>query len=295
MSFIRPLVLVAASVFAFASLALPARAQTSESAMRLMTFNVRLATPSDGANAWEHRKEFARDVVEEFDPHILGVQEALQTQLDFLTAELPHRASIGEARGGGGKDEYSAIIYDTQRLQALDSDTFWLSDTPGEPSMSWGNRYLRICTWARFRDRDSGACFHVFNTHLDHESENARLRGIELILQRIREREHAEPFFLMGDFNAGEAGEPVRLITSQAQEHGARALPTLVDTFRVRHPDETRVGTCHAFTGTDDGRKIDSIFAPAGIEVLSAEIIREKRDGRHPSDHFPVTAVVRLP
>ncbi len=289
---LMPILIITAGLLSLAS---RGHARASNAEMRLMTFNVRLATPSDGANAWEHRKEFLCEVVADFDPHILGVQEALQAQLDFLTIELPHRASIGEARGGGGEGEYSAIIYETRRLQALDSDTFWLSDTPGVPSMSWGNNYLRVCTWARFRDRDSGACFYVFNTHLDHESENARLRGVELILRRIREREHDEPFLLMGDINAGEASEPVRLIVARDHGRGARALPALIDTFRARHPDETRVGTYHAFTGEDDGRKIDYIFAPEDTEVLSARILHQQRDGRFPSDHFPVTAVVRLP
>jgi endonuclease/exonuclease/phosphatase family metal-dependent hydrolase len=64
----------------------------------------------------------------------------------------------------------------------------------------------------------------------------------------------------------------------------------------VRHPDERTVGT---FTGFDlaatSGPKIDYVLVPPATEVLSAAIVRTSRDGRYPSDHFPVTARVRLP
>ncbi|HEX9782029.1 MAG TPA: endonuclease/exonuclease/phosphatase family protein [Opitutaceae bacterium] len=295
-SIVRSIILATAvSLTGVASPGTSHASHAAHSAMKLMTFNVRLAIASDGINAWEHRKDFLRDVVQEYDPALLGVQEAFQQQLDFITESLPHRASIGEARGGGGSDEYSAIIYDTRRLQALQSETFWLSDTPAMPSASWGNRFLRVCTWARFRDRDSGACLHAFNTHLDHESENARVRAVGLILERIRgRRPDDEPFVLMGDFNAGESSPPLSLITSADGIHVNGAPTPIVDTFRVLHPEATAVGTFHAFTGVDDGRKIDHIFAPGGTEVLAAGIIRSSRDGRHPSDHFPVTAELRF-
>ncbi|WP_438033846.1 hypothetical protein [Sorangium sp. So ce204] len=70
--------------------------------------------------------------------------------------------------------------------------------------------------------------------------------------------------------------------------HVSRPLPG--------YPDEAPVGTFHSFSGDEDGEKIDFIFAqPAPVaEVLMAQIIREHRDGFYPSDHFPVTARLRL-
>ncbi|BET69160.1 endonuclease/exonuclease/phosphatase family protein [Opitutales bacterium ASA1] len=282
----RYLTLVALAA-AFSSLTASTASTTRE--LGLMTFNIRLDLASDGPDAWPNRKDFVTDVIDGARVEIVGLQEALQHQLDHVVSTLPRFASAGEARGGAGKDEYSAVLYDAEGLQLLESRTFWLSDTPDVPSTSWGNRHLRICTWVRLRDRETGTCLHVFNTHLDHESENARVRGVRLILERVREWSRGEPVVLMGDFNASASSDPVRLVVAGGDE------PRLRDAFRILHPDTPEPGTFNAFVGRDDGRMIDFVFVSAGVEVLAAEIVRTQRDGRFPSDHFPVTARIRLP
>jgi endonuclease/exonuclease/phosphatase family metal-dependent hydrolase len=63
----------------------------------------------------------------------------------------------------------------------------------------------------------------------------------------------------------------------------------------VKHPDETQVGTFSAFAIAKTGaEKIDYVFVPAGTEVMRAEIVRTARNGRTPSDHFPVVAQIRF-
>jgi endonuclease/exonuclease/phosphatase family metal-dependent hydrolase len=102
----------------------------------------------------------------------------------------------------------------------------------------------------------------------------------------------AEPAIITGDFNVGEDNPALLTLTAP----GPSGPAPFVDTFRVRHPDERTVGT---FTGFDlaatSGPKIDYVLVPPATEVLSAAIVRTSRDGRYPSDHFPVTARVRLP
>jgi endonuclease/exonuclease/phosphatase family metal-dependent hydrolase len=72
-------------------------------------------------------------------------------------------------------------------------------------------------------------------------------------------------------------------------------LAAFKDSFRVLHPDAREVGTFNGFKyGQAGGEKIDFVFVEPGAEVLAAEIVRSSRDGRYPSDHFPVTARVRL-
>ncbi len=261
--------------------------------LRVMSLNVRVAVASDGANAWTARREFLCDLLREAQPDLLGLQEAVQEQLDAIVAALPGRASVGVARDGDGRGEYSAIVYDSTRFSLLESGTFWLSDTPEVPSSSWGNRYLRVCTWGRFRDKVTGASFHVFNTHLDHEAEEARVRGVALIANRIRQRVDSGPFILMGDFNADESSASVAFLLDRVPGRAGAGLD-LVDSYRAVHPSAPEPGTFHGFTGADDGKKIDHIFVPRRTTVLDAGIVRAIRDGRYPSDHFPVTAVIRL-
>lgn len=60
------------------------------------------------------------------------------------------------------------------------------------------------------------------------------------------------------------------------------------------HPDETAVGTFHAFKGNKDGDKIDFVFVEPETRVLEAAILHDNESGRYPSDHFPVMAKILL-
>lgn len=258
-------------------------------AVRAMTFNIRYGTAPDGEHEWRMRRALAFQAIRDFAPTVLGVQEALRFQLDEIGTELPRLAEIGVGRDDGrAAGEYSAILYDRHRLELMAHGTFWLSDTPEVPgSMSWGNRFVRIVTWGRFRDRATGRPFYVYNTHWDHESQPARERSAELLLARIRGREGAQdPVIVMGDFNAGEDNPAFQRLVEPAT--GLR------DTFRALHPDVVEVATYHAFRGTRTGAKIDAILASADWEVLAAGIVVDPQPGRYASDHYPVTAVLRV-
>jgi endonuclease/exonuclease/phosphatase family metal-dependent hydrolase len=253
-----------------------------------MTFNIRYGTASDGENSWPQRRGLTFRVIREFAPAVLGVQEALRFQLDEITRDARRYGEIGVGRDDGvAKGEYSAILYDQQRLDVLEDGTFWLSDTPEVPgSMTWGNQYPRIVTWARFRDEATRSTFYVFNTHWDHESQAARERSAGLLLERIAARRAADdPVLLMGDFNAGEDNAAFRALTT------SNAI-RLYDTFRARHPDARETGTYHAFRGDRSRPKIDAILASAEWQTLAAEIILDSENGVYPSDHFPVTATL---
>ncbi len=263
-------------------------------AIRVMSFNIRNGRANDGDNSWKNRKDFAADVIRNANLDVVGLQEAFRFQLDDLRKQLPNFKEAGEGRDGDKKGEYSAILYRGDRFNALESGTFWLSDTPEVKSRHWGNRYLRICTWVRLQEKNTKRCFYVYNTHFDHQSQNARLKSAQLIAQRIFDRSHKNPFVLTGDFNADE-DNPVILYIKDKEPTLPNSPIALVDTFRKIHPDATSVGTGGGFEGRADGKKIDYVFVQPNTEVVSAKIIRTEREGRYPSDHSPVSAEVRLP
>ena len=275
-------------VIAFILAAL-AHARAQERApLTVMSFNIRYGTANDGENRWALRKDFLIDVMKEQNADLVGLQEALADQIDEIVAAIPAYGVIGVGRNDAArKGEYAAILFRRDRFQVSDAGTFWFSDTPGViASTSWGNRITRICTWVRLVDRD-GRGFWLYNVHLDHESQPSRERSAQLLRQRIDARAFPnEPVIVTGDFNAGEKNAAVTTMTAGG---------VFVDTFRVAHPTEQTVGT---FTGFDPakttGEKIDYVFAPAGAEVLSAAIVRTARNGRVPSDHFPVVAQIRF-
>lgn len=279
-----------------------ANERSGGSELAVMTFNIRYGTANDGENRWDNRKGLACDVLRRHDPDIVGLQEALRFQIDEFRAAIPEYAEIGVGREDGKtKGEYCAILYRKDRLDLLDSGTFWLSDTPEVPgSTGWGNTITRICTWGRFARKDSGSVFYLFNVHLDHQSQPSREKSAVLLDRRIAARKHPDPVIVTGDFNAGEDNPAIRYLKRQAPLVVEVSAPggsagAFIDTFRALHADATDVGTFHSFNGDRSRAKIDYIFIQDGTEVLNTAIVHDNQDNRYPSDHYPVTAQIRLP
>ncbi|MBN2130041.1 MAG: endonuclease/exonuclease/phosphatase family protein [Sedimentisphaerales bacterium] len=266
-----------------------------------MTFNIRHGLAQDGPNHWNLRKELVRDTIAQSGCDVIGLQEARIFQVEYLVGELGNYEPFGTyAQDGKSGGESVAILYNKDRFDRLDGDTFWFSDTPTQIcSATWGNELCRICTWVRLRDRSTGQAFYVYNVHLDHRSQPSREKSAQLLAKRIAEREHAEPFVAMGDFNAGEDNPAMVYLRGEGQLPGTDILPqqtpvVMHDTFRLVLPNVEDVGTFSGFTGRRDGNKIDHIFVPDGVETQAADIWRIHWDERYPSDHYPVRATIRL-
>src|SRR5699024_7904328 len=134
-------------------------------------------------------------------------QEARYDMLMDLQKALPAYKWIGRSRSEDDRDEHCPIFYNPAKVNVVDHGTFWLSVTPDIPgSQSWDSSWPRICTWATFKGQ-SGEQFTVYNAHLDHMSEDARVNGIRVILERIQSQQK-QPFLIMGDFNAKPDSEP---------------------------------------------------------------------------------------
>lgn len=268
-----------------------AQAPATES-LSVMSFNIRYGTANDGENRWENRREALFALLRAEDADVIGLQEALYSQIQEILVAVPGYAVAGVGRDDGRtKGEFSAILFRTTRLTLSDAGTFWFSDTPEVvASTTWGNTITRICSWARFVDRDGRAFWH-YNVHLDHLSQPSRERSAELLARRIAARDdRGEPAIVTGDFNVGETNPALVPLVGTAVAPGR-----FVDTFRVIAPAATEAGTFTAFDpARTTGDKIDYVLVPRGTEVLGAAIVRTARNGRLPSDHFPVTARVRL-
>jgi endonuclease/exonuclease/phosphatase family metal-dependent hydrolase len=251
--------------------------------LRVMTFNVRLPAPGDGANVWNLRRDLFVRTVREQHPDVMGTQELHKRQGDYVVSQLPHYAWFGVGRRGGDGDEHMGVFYRTDRLQVMESGNFWLSDTPDVPgSVSWGHPFPRMVTWALFEVKATHRRFYLYNTHLPYrdEDEDARTRGAKEILARIKALPAELPVVLTGDFNT----EP----TSPAHA----LLAGYLSDARLSAPEHAGPdATFHNFTGTPD-RRIDWILS-RGFTALSADTVTTHAGKRYPSDHFPVVAVLR--
>lgn len=267
-----------------------ALAQTTN--LRVMSFNIRYNNPKDSINAWPNRIDKVSSQILFHQPQLLGVQEALSDQMDDLSQRLPQYKFVGVGRDDGKKKgEFSAIFYDTTRLQLLQSHTFWLSETPETAgSKGWDAAICRIVTYAKFRDRKSRKEFYHFNTHFDHIGKIARRESAKLLLEKVAKISGKLPAVITGDFNATPSDEPIRVITDpQNPLHLADSKPL----SKIPHygPDCTFNSFKAHETSTEP---IDYIFLKGKWTVLQHATITQSWKGLYASDHYSVFANLNL-
>lgn len=253
----------------------------------VVTYNLRYASDT-GPHAWPMRRPLVAELIRRLAPDVMGTQEGLYGQLKELASDLPGYEWVGLGRDGGSRGEFMAVFYRQTRLEPLAFEHFWLSDTPELiGSSTWGNRNRRMVTWVLFRDRDTGQRFYVWNTHLDHEVPLAREKGAQLIRDRVAGLRDGLPVLLVGDFNAAAGASPVYEILTRDG--------FFVDTWDLAKAREGEgLGTFNGFERMPvGGPRIDWILVRGQAEVDRVEIAAWQRDGRFPSDHFPVAARLR--
>lgn len=251
----------------------------------VMSYNIRLSTQGDKENWWEHRKEAVVDLIKRNDPASFGVQEALETQMDFIDESLLDYSYVGVGRDDGKRGgEFSAIFY-KKGLRVLESGTFWLSSTPDQVSKGWDAALPRVCSYAKFETEDRKQFWH-FNTHFDHVGVEARAESAKLIIAKIKEMTgNKEAVILTGDFNVTPDTDPYANIVKYMDDDLKKSKTKLTGPY----------GT---FSGFDVNskleRRIDYIFSRK-LKVLSYTHLDDKRDnGLWVSDHLPVKATFTL-
>ena len=280
----------------------------AEDQFGVMSFNLRLDTAVDGINRWEMRKEFAADVILNSGASLIGTQEGLVHQLDYLDDALPSFMYVGVGRDDGGTaGEFAAIFIDTTRFSVIDSGTFWLSETPDRPSVGWDAALERVATYAIVRDRvqANSTPMLIMNAHFDHMGEQARLESARLMVEKAVEKalelqndekrawampsNPPAPVILTGDFNTPPRSAPVEVFLQQYK-----------DTFEASaSPPIGPVSTFNGFAVVENGymdavRRIDYVFVNHRVDVIQYETIDEVRNGKYVSDHFPVLVQLGL-
>jgi endonuclease/exonuclease/phosphatase family metal-dependent hydrolase len=260
---------------------------------RVMSFNVRLASAQDGENAWDKRRELFFETIEKFQPDLIGFQEVLAVQYDAIAERMKDHAFSGVARDDGRrKGEWSSIGYRKDRFTVVASGTFWLSEQPTVPgSKSWDAALTRICSWARLRETATGREFVYANTHFDHRGVVARREAARVLSEQLNPIAAGVPAILTGDFNITEDNPAYAALVRPARPEWIHWIDSYRALHPQRRPDEA---SFNGFKGTVEGSRIDFIFHTAHFTATAAAIDRSSRDGRYPSDHYPVTAVLVL-
>jgi len=197
-------------------------------AIRVLSYNVRYANRDDHHDAWHDRRDAVGRLVRFHRPDVAAFQEPLPGQRRDLRERLSEYEFVGRGREADDEGESCPIAVRTDRWEVVDDDTFWLSETPSEPSTDWGADYPRIATWARVRAIDGDAALLVVNTHFDHVSAHARRESARLLCQRLPdvagpdagESDETIPVVLVGDFNCTSGSDPHRIRRRRRSDGG---------------------------------------------------------------------------
>ena len=260
---------------------LPQFAMAQSAELKVMSYNVRLGTAKDGTNSWMYRCGATLEMIEDQKPDILGVQEALDDQVRFIKEFSTDYDFVGVGRDDGKKGgEYMAIFWNKKKVKLLDWGTFWLSETPNQPSKGWDAACYRTATWALMKDKASGERFYVVNTHLDHKGAEARKNGLKLIMERIEEiNPKGYPMVLMGDFNMKPSATELKDLDSCMKS--ARKFASKKDSHQ----------TFNNWGKASSDMIIDYIYYKGFASCLEYQTVTKKySDRKFISDHYPIFA-----
>ncbi len=251
--------------------------------IRVMSCNVRCITPFDfGKKNWFNRADLIANNIRNNMPTVIGFQEVTKWQYKYLRVVLPQFDSVITYRDDMVNSEGCPVFYRLDLYNLVDKGSFWLSETPEEMSKDWDAACYRVCSYIILEVKETGKRFVVFNTHLDHISDEARINGINVVLEKI-EQFGSLPSVIMGDFNAGENTETYRSVTEKF----------LDAKYQLENP--MKGATYTNWGAAIEGENIDYfMISKTGFAVKDYKIIRDTYNGVYPSDHFPIFTVLEL-
>ena len=251
--------------------------------VKVISFNIRLINSKDGPNEWKYRAEASPAMIKDYAPDIFGVQEAVKEQLDYMQKALPKYGCVGVGREDGvSKGEHMSIFYNKKTVELLEWGTYWLSETPDEPSKGWDAACKRTATWSRLRMKDSGKEFFYVNTHLDHRGKEAQQKGLDLIVKRIAAMNpDGLPMILTGDFNV----EPKNPVLTELNTK-------MKDARKTAEKTDSRA----TFNGWGARALVIDYIYHSGFSACPEyeTIVRQYKGVPYISDHYPVVARLKF-
>lgn len=260
--------------------------EKAEGTTRIMSFNVRCA--NDGEQTITNRSKVAIEMLKAYMPDSFGVQECTPRWKRIFFYNLGDKyACVGKARDFYGPyTEYSSIYYLKDKYNLIDSDTFWLSETPDKPySKSFNTTCTRIATWAMLEEKTTGKRYLHVNTHLDHKLDSTKDAQMKVLIDRVLgELAGDYPVVMTGDFNAYENSSVYAVACKSFDD----------SKYVAKNSDDGPTFTKYGQKKPDGKGAIDFIFVAKGTEVENYKIIRNTVQGIYPSDHFPIISDIYL-
>ena len=247
--------------------------------IKIVTYNLRSVWKGDGINGFIHRAGMIFDKINKELPDIIAFQEAIPEHVNFLKTAFPmyHFTGHGRELGYDGEGVFTAILKET--MMEVGNETVWISPTPYIIASKFEKQSAcsRACHITQVRNRKNGNLYRIFNIHLDHEYEEARVEGIKCVLDFVDKKnsELKVPTVILGDFNAEPTHKPIAICNT--------------------HGEYTDITSHIPFTFHNYGReqtKIDYIYVDDTLKsrLQSVYIWDDVDNGIYLSDHYPICA-----
>lgn len=268
----------------------PLTGQTGNFLLRLCSINIKVADKKDSVNFWDYRKELMTDLIHYKDFDIICMQEVAKNQQKYIDSTLQKYVCIGDRPQAVKGEEYLPIFFKREIFECLDSQTFWLSETPDScGTKGWDGKHPRRATWVKLKHKSSGKVFVILNTHLDHVGKDARQKGMELIKLRLKPISEILPVVICGDMNC--------LSSSSVYYSALNDEFMMYDAYHVATKRRGVTYSHHGFgkRPVEKRNMIDYIFVTSQFEVNEIDIPVEKKvNGVYLSDHCPIIATLCL-
>ena len=253
----------------------------------IMSSNVRCISPDDlFKKSWFYRASLIKESIYEVKPDVIGFQEATWVHYNYLTDILNDYDSVITYRDNFILSEGCPIFYRKDKFDLLDKGSFWLSKTPEVMSKDWGSKHNRITSYVILKEKATNKEFVVFNTHLDHVSDEARINGINVVLDKIQQF-GGKPSILMGDFNA--------YVGSKTIDAAYEVFDDACNIAKVNLQEGYKEATFHNWGNKLDNKRIDYIMvSKEGIDVSLYDVLDKTYNDVYASDHFAIYIKMKL-
>ena len=251
----------------------------------LMSFNVRSRANSDTyKKSWYYRANLTLKIIKQEQPDIIGFQEAQIIHEKYYQKHLKGYTFQQGYREGSKDKEGTLILYRNDIFDARNAGLFWLSETPDVQSKDWGSDCFRVANYVTLKNKNNDNIFTIINTHLDHISEEARVKGMGVIISKVEELNLVNPI-IMGDMNDTENSSMYQIATNYG----------LNDAQKVATEKYIGAGaTYHAYGKGLNYPRIDFFFVKPLINVNDYHVVDTTFNGVYPSDHFPIVVKCSL-
>ena len=253
------------------------------SKIRIVTWNLRYSWDGDGINSFIHRVGMISDKILSEKPDIIAFQEVTEAIYKVIKQIMCGYTFVGHFRDKDYKGEGLFVAIRNESIDLLGTETIWLSPTPyiSGSIFECQSPCPRLCAMVQIRHKESERLMRVYNIHLDHISNEARVLGMNCAFKFI-EQYNAKlklPCVILGDFNATPESSLIKMCNDYSGiEDITKAIPV----------------TFHGFGKKEI--KIDYIYMSDELSeyVNNVTAWKDEKDGIFLSDHYPICAEIEL-